>query len=345
MTSTARSSVLDAVRAPAPGGGAATALIAGSASRHLAAAVAVDLRRRFAECTIERFPDGEVSVQLDEPVRGREVILLAATSPPVNDHLVELLALADACRRADADRIVAIVPYFGYARSDRRDGRRTPIMASLAADLIERAGVDHVVTIDAHTPALEGFFRIPVDNLTAVPTLAEPLVELLGATTAAESVVVAPDLGAVRLATRYATRLDLPVAVCHKRRLGGAEVSVARITGDVASRRCIIVDDMISTGGTIAESVRILKEAGALSDIVAVATHAVLSPGSLERMASAGVASLVLSDTIAPPAGGAIAEAAGGAAGGLRPRIVSIAPLVATAIRHIMEGGSLRELA
>jgi ribose-phosphate pyrophosphokinase len=311
---------------------ATATLLAGSASRHLARTVEAQLGLAFASCTVERFPDGEVAVRLDDAVRGREVILLAATAPPVNDHLVELLALADACRRADAARIVALVPYFGYARSDRRDGRRTPIMASLVAELIARAGVGHVVTIDVHTPALEGFFRIPVDNLTALNVLAAALHSRLPE----NAVIVAPDLGAVRLANRFATKLDLPVAVCHKRRLGGAEVSVSRVTGDVTGRRCIIVDDMISTGGTIAESVRALEHAGAAPGAMVAATHAVLVPGALGKLADAGVRDLFVTDSIEPR---------GEPAARLGPEVVSIAPLVATAVRHLLEGGSLRELA
>jgi ribose-phosphate pyrophosphokinase len=313
---------------------ASATLIVASASHHLAAAIEHDLGRRFAAATIERFPDGEVSVCLDEPVRGEEVILVAATAPPVNDHLVELFALADACRRADAARIVAIVPYFGYARSDRRDGRRRPIMASLIAELAEHAGISHVVTVDVHAPAIEGFFRIPVDNLTAVPLLAAALAERIGGSAA--SVIVAPDLGAVRLANRYATTLGLPVAVCHKRRLTGTEVSVNRITGDVAGRRCLIVDDMISTGGTIAESVRALNEAGATADHAVAATHAVLVPGALDTMADAGVRELFVTDSIEPRVD---------ASARLTPTIVPIATLVATAIRRLLDGGSLRELA
>lgn len=310
----------------------ATTILAGSASAHLAHAVEPHLDVRLAACTAERFPDGEVSVRLDEAVRGSDVILLAATAPPVNDHLVELLALADACRRADAARIVAVMPYFGYARSDRRDGRRTPIMASLVAELIERAGVDHVVTVDVHTPALEGFFRIPVDNLTALNLLSAALRSRVPD----DAVIVAPDLGALRLANRFANTLDLPVAVCHKRRLGGAEVSISRVTGDVKGRRCIVVDDMISTGGTIVEAVRALEQAGALPGAIVAATHAVLVPGALDKIAAAGVRNLLVTDSIEPR---------GEPAARLSPAVVSIAPLLATAIRHLLRGGSLRELA
>ena len=310
----------------------AATLLAGSASRHLAQAIEPHLDTRFAACTAERFPDGEVAIRLDEAVRGTDVLLLAATAPPVNDHLIELLAIADACRRADAARIVALMPYFGYARSDRRDGRRTPIMASLVAELIERAGVDHVVTLDVHTPAVEGFFRIPVDNLTALNLLAA------GVHTHApgEAVIVSPDLGAVRLANRFATKLGLSVAVCHKRRLGGAEVSISRVTGDVQGRRCIIVDDMISTGATVVESVRALEHAGALPGAIVAATHAVFAPGALDKMADAGVQHLIVTDSIEPR---------GDSAARLSPEVISVAPLVATAIRHLLQGGSLRELA
>lgn len=306
-------------------------LFAGSASRALANAVASEFGHPFAVSTIERFPDGEVLVCLDEPVCRRQVILLAATAPPVNDHLVELLALADACRRADAARIVAFMPYFGYARSDRRDGRRTPIMASLVAELTERAGIDHVVAVDVHTPAVEGFFRIAVDNLTAVPVLAAALQKRVSA----DTVIVAPDLGALRLANRYATQLGLPVAVCHKRRLGGAEVSIGRITGDVVGRPCVIIDDMISTGGTIAESVRALNEAGARRQYIVAATHAVLVPGALEKITDAGVVELFVTDSIEPRGDGDTRRA---------PTVVSIAPLLANAIGRLIEGGSLRDL-
>lgn len=307
-------------------------LLVGSASRHLAAAVETDTGLRRATCVAERFPDGEVSVRLDDPVRDCEVFLLEATSPPVNDHLVELLAIVDACRRADAARVVALVPYFGYARSDRRNGRRTPIMTRLVADLAERAGVDQVVTIDVHTPALEGFFHVPVDNVTAVPLLAAALQRQ----PPLDAVIVAPDLGAVRLANRYATLLDLPVAVCHKQRLGGTEVRVARVTGDVARRSCIIVDDMISTGATIVESLRALGEAGAVEHPIVAATHAVFAPGGLERLEQAGIGELLVTDSIAPAAEPPAR---------LVPHVVSVAPLLSAAIRRLLDGGSLRELA
>jgi len=308
------------------------ALLAGSANPRLANRVERALAIRLAACTTERFPDGEVFVRIDESVRGLEVVLLQPTSPPVNDHLIELLAMADACRRAAAARIVAVIPYFGYARSDRRDGRRTPIMGSLLADLMERAGIGHVITLDLHTPAVEGFFRIAVDNLTAVPVLADTL----RARVPSDAVIVSPDLGASHLADRYATILGLPVAICHKHRISGNHVSISRVTGDVAGRPCVVIDDMITTGGTIVECVRTLRAANAMPDITVAATHAVLVPGALRRIASAGVRKLIVSDSVGVT-GEPVKE--------LRPIVVSVAPLIATAIRRLLDGGSLRELA
>lgn len=307
-------------------------VFAASGSRALATLLERDHRLAFGRCTTERFPDGEVAIGLDEPVRGREVIILQATCSPVNDHLVELLAFADACRRAAAARIVAIMPYFGYARSDRRDGRRTPITASLVASLLQTAGVDHVVTLDVHTPAIEGFFHVPVDNITAAPLLATALRDRV----TRDTVIVAPDLGAARLANRYALLLDLPTAVCNKQRISATEVSVSRITGDVRGRPCLIVDDMIATGSTIEESVRALRHAGALPEITVVATHAVFAEGAVERIAAAGVRHLVVTDTIPQSRASSVA---------LSPTTVSVAPLLAIAVHRVLEGGSLRELA
>ena len=307
-------------------------LFAASASGDLARSIAQRHDLAFSHCSTDRFPDGEVSVVLDEPVRNREVIILQATSAPVNDHLMELLVLVDACRRAAAARIVAVIPYFGYARSDRRDGRRTPIAASLVASLLQTAGVNHVVTLDIHTPAIEGFFHVPVDNITAAPVLANALREWA----TPDSVVVAPDLGGVKLASRYASLLDLPTAVCHKQRISPREVSVTRITGDVRGRPCVIVDDMISTGTTIEQSVRALLHAGALPEITVAATHAVFVAGAVDKVAKAGVRRLVVSDSIAIPSPSATS---------LTPTVVSVAPLLADAIHRLIEGRSVRELA
>src|SRR5437588_4488871 len=227
-------------------------IFAGTANPDLARSIAGELGVRLSACRVERFPDGETLVLLEEPVRVREVFVVQPTAPPVNDHLVELLAFADACRRASAARTTAIMPYFGYARSDKRDRQRVPVAASMVADLLQAAGINHVVTVDVHTPQLEGFFRVPVDSLTAVPALVEAVRSLLPA----GAVVVSPDAGRVRMATEFAQRLKTSVVVLHKQRESGTQTKVVHLVGDVRERACLVIDDMISTGGTMAKASR-----------------------------------------------------------------------------------------
>jgi ribose-phosphate pyrophosphokinase len=304
-------------------------IFAGTANAGLAAGVARELGVTLGACEVERFPDGETSVRLDEPVRGREVFVLQPTSPPVNDHLVELLAFADACRRASAARLTAIVPYFGYARSDKRGGRRVTVAASMVADLLQSVGVGRVVTVDVHTPQLEGFFRVPFDSLTAVPVLAEAVRDLLPE----GAVVVSPDAGRVRMATSYAHRLQTSVVVLHKRRESGTETRVTHLVGDVRDRPCLVVDDMISTAGTMAESVEALLGAGARPEIVVAATHGLLLEGAREKLSHEAVRGVFVTDTV-PLTN----------RGWPRLRVVSVAPLVAAAIRQFMADGSLGDL-
>jgi ribose-phosphate pyrophosphokinase len=269
-------------------------------------------------------------VQLDETVRGREVFVVQPTSPPVNDHLVELLAFADACRRAAAARFTAVVPYFGYARSDRRSGRRRPITASLVASLMERAGVDHVITVDLHTSQVEGFFHIPVDSLTAVPLMCDALRDLpLGR----ELVVVSPDAGRVSMASEYAACLGAPTAVLQKKRESGTKTRATRLAGEVRGRVCLIVDDMIATGGTLLEGLRVLREAGARAECYVAATHGLLLDGATERLADEGVREILITDTVAQPESRHRAV-----------RVVSVAPLVAGAIRRLLADESLGDL-
>jgi ribose-phosphate pyrophosphokinase len=297
-------------------------IFSGRANVALATSVAVEMGARLGACSVERFPDGELSVRLDEPVRGREVFIIQPTSPPVNDHLIELLAFADACRRASAARITAVMPYFGYARADKRSGRREPITASMVADLMQAVGVNHVITIDLHASQIEGFFHIPVDSLTAAPVMAEALRPGLPA----ETVVVSPDAGRVRMATEYAQLLGAPVAVLHKERASGVETKVTRVVGDVRDRPCLIIDDMISTGGTIAESVDALLEAGARPEITVAATHGLMLYGAREKLSRPEARETLVTDTVAPPAHD-----------WPRLRIVSIAPLIASALRRFSD--------
>jgi len=304
-------------------------ILAGTANPALAAAIARDLGVQVGACVIDRFPDGEVAVRLLEPVRRKEVFLVQPTSPPVNDHLVELLALADACRRAAAARITAIVPYFGYGRADKRHGRREPITGRMVADVLEAVGIAHVVTVDLHTPQIEGFFFAPVDSLTAVPTLCRALRDRLPP----DVVVVSPDAGRVRLATLYAQRLGVPVGVLHKRRESGTETEVTHVVGDVAGRPCLIVDDIISTAGTVAESIRALLAAGARPEIVVAATHGVLLVGARDKLDQAGVREVWVTDTVPVDD-----------KDWARVRVVSIAPVIAGALERFLADGSISDL-
>jgi ribose-phosphate pyrophosphokinase len=271
-------------------------LFAGSANRPLAERIARVLGTTLGNATSERFPDGEVSVELLDSVRHKDVFLVQPTSPPVNDHLMELLAFVDACRRASAASVTAVIPYFGYARSDKRDGRRAPIMASLTAELLQSAGVQHVIVLDPHTPQVEGFFGIPVDTVSAVCVLSDALRSLLPP----GIVVVSPDAGRVPMASEFARRLDASVAVLGKRRMSGTETEVTHLVGDVQGRPCLVIDDMISTGGTLAHSLEALRAGGA-SEFWIAATHGLLLGEARTRLDLPTVNQIVLTDSVAVP--------------------------------------------
>jgi ribose-phosphate pyrophosphokinase len=305
------------------------AILAGNANPGLAAAIARELGVQVGASVVERFPDGEVAVRLLQPLCRREVFLVQPTSPPVNDHLVELLALADAARRAAAARVTAIVPYFGYGRADKRAGRREPITGRVVADLLESVGIGYVVTVDLHTPQVEGFFHVPVDTLTAVPALCEALRDRLPP----DTVVVSPDAGRVPLATDYAQRLGVPVVVLHKRRESGTETAVTHVVGEVSGRACLIVDDMISTGGTIAGSVEALLRAGARLEMVVAATHGLLLPGARRKLEQALVREVYVTDTVT------VAEP-----DWPRLHVVSVAPIIAGAVKRWLADGSAGDL-
>lgn len=303
-------------------------VVPGRANPALAQAIAADLDTSVADITIERFPDGEVAVELHESVRDRIVFIVQPTSPPVNENLLELVAIADATRRAAARRIVAVVPYFGYARADRRKSRRVPVMARAVADLLEASGVQHLVSVDLHSAQVEAFFRIPVENLTALPTLGAALRDSLSR----ETVIVSPDLGAVERATTFAEMLGCQVAVLAKRRLSGSEVEIRQLIGDVEDRAAFIIDDMISTGATIVKGMEALRAAGAHPTIRVAATHGVFSEGALDALHEAGIEEVVVTDTIP------------GEAKQRNVRRISIAPLLAAALKRIAVGESLRDL-
>jgi ribose-phosphate pyrophosphokinase len=270
-------------------------VLGGTANPDLAAAIASEIGMPLCARRIERFPDGEVSIELHEPVRGKEVFLVQPTSPPVDPHLVELLAMADACRRAAASRITAVVPYFGYSRADKRACRREPVTARMIADLLQVVGIQHVVTLDLHTEQIDGFFTIPVDSLTAIPVLCDAFKRRLPA----NIVAVAPDAGRVRMATEYAHRLGIPVVILHKRRTSSTETEAIQLVGDVKGRSCLIVDDMISTGGTIVGSIKALLAAGALPEIWVAATHGLFVDDARARLKHDAVRGIWVTDSVA----------------------------------------------
>jgi ribose-phosphate pyrophosphokinase len=304
-------------------------IFAGPANTALAEALAAQLGQRLGTCTVHRFPDSEVHVELHDSVRGHDVYVIQATSPPVDTHLLELLFLADACRRAGAAQITAVVPYFGYARQDRRARGREAVGARLVAEVLGSSGLHRLVAVDLHTVALEGFFPIPLEHLSAVPLL----VEAVRPWVADNTVIVTPDLGAVKLAERYATALQRPLAIVHKTRLSGADVRVERIVGEVQGRAPIIVDDMISTGGTIVAASQALLAAGCAPQMTVVATHALLVGPASERLRSVPVQRLLATDSVTAPAESAFPL-----------QVTSLDALLAEAIRRLHGQRSLSDL-
>lgn len=296
-------------------------LFAGSANPELAAAIAQKLGITLGACEIQRFPDGEVAVSLLDSVRQKVVFVVQPTSPPVNDRLIELVAFADACRRAAADQIVAVIPYFGYARADRRHDRHESIMASAVARMLQAVGIARVLTLDLHAPQIEGFFHIPVHSLSAVATICQALREKLSP----ETVVVSPDAGRIQMATQYAQHLHMPVIVMHKHRESGVETEVTRVIGEVGDRPCLIIDDMISTGGTITKSIEALLAAGARPEITIAATHGILLAGTEAKLSHESIRAVFVTDTVLVNNSWA------------KLHIVSIAPLIAAAIHQFSQ--------
>jgi ribose-phosphate pyrophosphokinase len=295
-------------------------LLTGTGHPDLARQVALEAKLPFGSCGWRTFPDGEVSVSIGEPLFQRDVVLFQPTHTPVNEHVVELLALADACRRAGARRITAVIPYFGYARSDRRSGQQEPIMASLMARLIEAAGIEHVITLDLHAAQIEGFFSIPVQQLSAAPVIAAALQPILPLDVA----VVAPDAGAIRLAERYAHVLGADVVILDKRRDAPTHTAVMHVVGDVADRSTLIVDDMISTGETIIRAVEALVRAGASDDITVAATHGLLIGSACQRLDASAARRIFVTDSVPHR------ESAW-----MKLRIIPIGPLLAEAVRRV----------
>ncbi|MBI2365470.1 MAG: ribose-phosphate pyrophosphokinase [Deltaproteobacteria bacterium] len=273
-------------------------ILSGSANSALAENIAKNLGVRFDQRTLERFPDGELHIEIHESIRGCDVYLIQPTCPPVDEHFFELFLLADACRRAGATHLTAVIPYFGYARQDRRAHGREPVSTRLVADLIAASCIERVVVVDFHSHAVESAFAIPVEHVSAIPILADAIRPSVHK----DAVVVSPDLGAVKMAERYAKLLDLSVAIIHKSRISGAEVTVQRIVGDVRDREIVVVDDMITTGATIEKAILALLEAGCSSSgIKVVASHGLFVGNAVDRLTRLPIEKIYVSDSVPAP--------------------------------------------
>ena len=303
-------------------------LMSGSANRPLAEEVAATLGSELCKVTLRRFADGEIFVKIDENVRGRDVYIIQSTNPPA-ENWIELLILMDAARRASAARITAVIPYFGYARQDRKDQPRVAISAKLMANMVSAAGADRVLAIDFHQHQLQGFFDLPVDHLYAAPVF----VQHYRQKQLQDIVVVAPDVGSAKMARGFAKRLDGSFAIIDKRRSGPNKAEALHVVGEVEGKNCIIPDDMIDTGGTMAEAVTALKRLGAL-DVYICATHALLSGPAVERLASAPVTEVAVTNTIALPPERHFPAL----------KVLSVAPLLAKAIRYTHSDQSVSAL-
>lgn len=306
-------------------------LLAGNANRPLAEAIAQYLKLPFTKAVVRRFADMEVFVEVQENVRGEDMFVLQSTSYPANDNLMELLVIIDALRRASARRITAVIPYFGYARQDRKVGPRTPISAKLVANLITGAGANRVLTVDLHAGQIQGFFDIPTDNLYAQPVIVKDIQDYLGGR---HLMVVSPDVGGVVRARALAKRLGADLAIVDKRRERAGESEVMNIIGDVRGRVCLLVDDIVDSGGTMCNAADALIEQGA-EDVYAYATHGVLSGGAVARIQTSKIKSVVVTDSIA-------------ATEEVRKcpniRRISIAPLLGEAMRRINNEASVSSL-
>ena len=277
-------------------------LFCGNSCKELAQQIAVRLKMKLSEAEVSKFSDGEISVSIGESVRGCDVFVIQSTSMPTNDNLMELLVMIDALKRASAGRITAVIPYFGYARQDRKARARDPITAKLVADLITTAGADRVLTMDLHAAQIQGFFSIPVDHLLGVPILAKAIAgEQFIKEAGDDLVIVSPDVGSVGRARQMAQKLNKTLAIVDKRRPKANVMEVMNIIGDVKGKRCLIVDDMIDTAGTITQGAKALVDVGGASDVYACCTHPVLSGPAMDRLQNSVIKKLFLLDTIELP--------------------------------------------
>ncbi|MFN4354717.1 ribose-phosphate pyrophosphokinase [Parvibaculum sp.] len=307
-------------------------LIAGNSNRALAEAIAAYLNLPLTKSVVRRFADMEVFVEIQENVRGEDVFVIQSTSYPANDHLMETLIIMDALRRASARRITAVIPYFGYARQDRKPGARTPISAKLVANLVTTAGADRVLTLDLHAGQIQGFFDIPTDNLFAAPVLTRDIEQHYK--TGNGVMVVSPDVGGVVRARAIAKRIGADLAIVDKRRERAGESEVMNIIGDVSGRSCILVDDIVDSAGTLCNAADALLKAGA-TEVSAYVTHGVLSGGAVARVSASKLKELVITDSIQATEAVRVAH---------NIRVVSIAPLIGEAMRRTAEERSVSSL-
>ena len=300
-------------------------LFAGNACKNLALAIADKLKMKLSDIEVGKFSDGETSVHIGETVRGCDVFVIQSTSYPVNDNLMELLVMIDALRRASAGRITAVIPYFGYARQDRKARARDPITAKLVADLITSAGADRVLTMDLHAAQLQGFFDIPVDHLLGIPVLANELQRQDFMRNTDDLIVVSPDVGSVGRARQMAHKLNVSLAIVDKRRPKANVMEVMNIVGDVKGKTCLLVDDMIDTAGTITQGAKALIDVGGATKVYACCTHAVLSGPAIERLENSVLEKIFVLNTIELPEEKKIKKI----------KELSVAPIFATAIESI----------
>ncbi len=306
----------------------------GNSNPALAEKICSELYRTLGACNVAQFADGECSVSVSEPVRGKDVFIIQSTCSHVNDNLMELLIMIDAMRRASAGRITAVIPYFGYARQDRKARSRDPISAKLVANLITAAGADRVLTMDLHAAQIQGFFDIPVDNLVGGNMFVKHYINMFGKGNE-DVMVVSPDVGSTARARAFSMKLGLNMAIVDKRREKANQSEVMNIIGNVEGKTCILLDDMVDTAGSLCGAARAIKEIGGAKRVLACATHGVLSGPAIERIQDSCIEELVLLDTIPYPADKPACD---------KIRYLSTAPVFAEAIRRIYEEVSISNL-
>ena len=304
-----------------------------NSNKELAESIAEKLGLKLGDAEVEKFSDGEISVKINETIRGADVFIIQSTSYPVNDNLMELLIMIDAMKRASAARITAVMPYYGYARQDRKARARDPISAKLVANILTSAGADRVLTMDLHCAQIQGFFDIPVDNLVGSPLLTNFYINKYGEELERDFVAVSPDLGSVTRVRKFAEKLNIPIAIIDKRRPKANVSEIMNIIGDIEGKKVILVDDMIDTAGTITNAANALKERGAI-EVDACCTHGVLSGPALERINNSAITELLVLDTIELPEDKKIDKIT----------MVSVADIFADAINCIHKGISISQL-